>query len=266
MTELDDNSNGDRSRPSGAVQSVDRALAVLEILARLGTAGVTEIAEELGVHKSTASRLVAVLDSRGYVAQLKNRGKFQLGNSIVRLARTASPDGDLVRQSQELCAELAETVGESVNVSILDGNRSVSIVKADGPSGVGTNTWVGQSSPAHATASGKLLLTELSDSELAERVGETPIALTEKTLTDVPALVESLKTIRERGWAESEEELELGLNAVSVPIRDYTSKMIAALSVSGPAYRLLPERFEDVARAALDTSQQISSRLGYAVT
>ncbi|MFC9834094.1 IclR family transcriptional regulator [Rhodococcus sp. NPDC127530] len=266
MTELDDNSNGDRSRPSGAVQSVDRALAVLEILARLGTAGVTEIADELGVHKSTASRLVAVLDSRGYVAQLKSRGKFQLGNSIVRLARTASPDGDLVRQSQELCAELAETVGESVNVSILDGNRSVSIVKADGPSGVGTNTWVGQSSPAHATASGKLLLTELSDSELAERVGETPIALTAKTLTDVPALVESLKTIRERGWAESEEELELGLNAVSVPIRDYTSKMIAALSVSGPAYRLLPERFEDVARAALDTSQQISSRLGYAVT
>ncbi|MFE5707883.1 IclR family transcriptional regulator [Rhodococcus koreensis] len=264
MNELDDNSNGDRNRPAGAVQSVDRALAVLEILARLGTAGVTEIADELGVHKSTASRLVAVLDSRGYVSQLKNRGKFRLGNSLVRLARTASPDGDLVRQSQELCAELAETVGESVNISILDGDRSVSVVKADGPSGVGTNTWVGQSSPAHATSSGKLLLSELSDAEIADSVGGSLIALTPRTITHLATLSESIATILDRGWAQSEEELEVGMNAVSVPIRDYTARVIAALSVSGPAYRLLPERFDEVARAALDTAQRISSRLGYA--
>src|ERR1700730_7519770 len=94
-------------KPAAAVQSVDRALLVMEILAALGQAGVTEIAAELGVHKSTVSRLVAVLEARGYVEQLSDRGKYRLGFSITRLARSSSGNLDLVRQSQGACDALA---------------------------------------------------------------------------------------------------------------------------------------------------------------
>lgn len=260
MTEL----AGDKDvRNASAVQSVDRALVILEIVGKHGEARVTDVAAELGVHKSTASRLISALESRGYLMQAGSRGRVQLGRSIVRLASSAAPDGDFVRHSQEPCADLAEQVGETVNVSILDGARAVCVVKADGPSGVAAHTWVGQGSPAYATSSGKLLLSELSDAGLKDCLAEGLQAITPKTITDMNELMRVLRRIREQGLAESEEELEPGLNAVSVPIHDYTSKVVAALSVSGPAYRLTPERFESVARAAHHVATQISGRLGY---
>ncbi|MCW4355738.1 IclR family transcriptional regulator [Hoyosella sp. YIM 151337] len=251
------------ARTTNGVQSVDRALIILEIVARHGEARVTDVAAELGVHKSTASRLISALESRGYLAQVKSRGRVQLGRSIVRLARSAAPDGDLVRHSQEFCAVLAGEVGETVNVSILDGDRAVCVVKADGPSGVAAHTWVGQGSPAYATSSGKLLLSELNQAELAERLAGGLSAVTPRTITDFNELLRVLADVRERGWAEAEEDLEAGLNAVSVPVHDFTSKVVAALSVSGPAYRLKPDVFESVARSARAIADQISSRLGY---
>ena len=146
------------SRAEAAVQSVDRALLVLEILATLGQAGATEIAAELGVHKSTVSRLIAVLESRGYVEQASERGKYRLGFTISRLARASSGHLDLVKLSQDVCDALAPEVGETTNLAILDEARIVNIVEAIGPEQITLRTWVGQSCPAHATSSGKVLL------------------------------------------------------------------------------------------------------------
>ena len=103
------------------VQSVDRAVAILEILARDGEAGVTEVARELDVHKSTASRLLAALDRRELVAQDTARGKFRLGVGIVRLAGAVSRKLDLVQESRPVCRALAQQVGETVNLAILSG-------------------------------------------------------------------------------------------------------------------------------------------------
>src|SRR5258707_12327857 len=115
----------DDDKPAAAVQSVDRALLVLEILAKLGQAGVTEIAAELGVHKSTVSRLITVLESRGYVEQVSGRGKYRLGFSIARLARASSGQLDLVKLSQDVCDSLAAEVGETTNLAILDADRKI---------------------------------------------------------------------------------------------------------------------------------------------
>ena len=123
----------EEQKPNAAVQSVDRALLVLEILASLGQAGVTEIAAELGVHKSTVSRLITVLESRGYVEQTSERGKYRLGFSIARLARASSGRLDLVKLSQDVCDTLAPEVGETINLAILDGDRIVNVVEAIGP-------------------------------------------------------------------------------------------------------------------------------------
>src|SRR6478609_5660820 len=117
------------AKPEAAVQSVDRALLVLEILATMGQAGVTEIAAAVGVHKSTVSRLIAVLESRGFVEQASERGKYRLGFTIARLARASSGHLDLVKLSQDVCDTLAPEVGETTNLAILDHDRIVNVVE-----------------------------------------------------------------------------------------------------------------------------------------
>ncbi len=263
MPVQEDDLDPELARPGAAVQSVDRALLVLEILAKLGAAGVTEIAAELGVHKSTVSRLITVLESRGYVEQLSDRGKYRLGFSIVRLAGSTTAQIDLAKQSQAACEMLAEQVGETTNLAILDGGRAINIVEANGPAGVALRTWVGQSSPAHATSSGKVLLSESSAAQLRSTTGGALESFTSNTITAFPALEAELAAVRRNGWASVREELEIGLNAVAAPVRDNSSKIVAALSVSGPAYRLEPESFASVAAVAVIAADGISQRLGY---
>ncbi|WP_406233168.1 IclR family transcriptional regulator [Nocardia sp. NBC_01009] len=255
--------DGDDNGRTAAVQSVDRALLVMEIIAKLGQAGVTEIAAELGVHKSTVSRLVAVLESRGYVEQLSERGKYRLGFSIVRLAGSTSAQVDLVGQSQGACNELAITSGETTNLAVLDGNRIINIVEAMGPGSIALRSWVGQSCPAHATSSGKVLLAGLEPSEMRKRVGAKLEAFTDNTLTKVADLAAELVEVRNNGWASVREELEIGLNAVAAPVYDSNGAIIAALSVSGPAYRLAPDGFARAAELTIASAADISRRLGY---
>ncbi|AQA06381.1 IclR family transcriptional regulator [Mycobacterium sp. MS1601] len=246
-----------------AVQSVDRALMVLEIIGKFGSAGVTEIATELGVHKSTVSRLITVLESRGFVEQLSDRGKYRLGFTIVRLAGSTSAQMDLAKESQPVCDELAQQSGETTNIAILDGDRIINIVEAHGPAEITLRTWVGQNCPAHATSSGKALLSALPPAAVRELLGEKLPTFTDNTIADVKTLAVELDQARTAGWASVTEELEVGLNAVAAPVRDSTGKVIAALSVSGPAYRLAPDRFRDVAVLTTQAAERISRRLGY---
>lgn len=246
-----------------AVQSVDRALMVLEILGKLGTAGVTEIAAELGVHKSTVSRLVAVLESRGFVEQLSDRGKYRLGFTIVRLAGSTSARMDLAKESQPICDELAQLSGETTNLAILDGDRIINIVESHGPAEITLRTWVGQNCPAHATSSGKALLAALPPPQVPQLLGPTLATFTDNTIADEAELAAELERVRDKGWASVCEELEVGLNAIGAPVRDSTGKVVAALSVSGPAYRLKPSRFEEVAAMTMLAATQISRRLGH---
>ncbi|WP_433654272.1 IclR family transcriptional regulator [Nocardia sp. CA-128927] len=255
--------DGEDTGRTAAVQSVDRALLVLEIIAKLGQAGVTEIAAELGVHKSTVSRLIAVLESRGYVEQLSDRGKYRLGFSIVRLAGSTSAQVDLVGQSQGACNALAAETGETTNIAVLDGNRIINIVEAAGTGSIALRSWVGQSCPAHATSSGKVLLSGLEPAAMRKQVGPKLEVFTANTLTKVADLAAQLVDVREHGWASVREELEIGLNAVAAPVFDGSGEIVAALSVSGPSYRLGPDRFAATAEQAIASAADISRRLGY---
>jgi DNA-binding IclR family transcriptional regulator len=254
--------NGATGR-GAAVQSVDRALLVMEILAALGQAGVTEIAAELGVHKSTVSRVIAVLESRGYVEQLSDRGKYRLGFSITRLARSSRGHLDLVKHSQGACDSLAADVGETANLAILDDDRIVNIVEAMGSAEIALRTWVGQSCPAHATSSGKVLLAGLAAGEVRTRIGTRLESFTANTVVKITDLEAQLAAVRESGWASVQEELEVGLNAVAAPVYDSNAEVVAALSVSGPSYRLGAEHFEEVAKQAIAVAEGISRRLGW---
>ena len=251
-----------RDREPALVQSVDRALTVLEILAKRGVAGVTEIAGELGVHKSTASRLVAVLESRGFVEQLSDRGKYRLGYGIARLAGALTVHRDLAQAGRAVCQALAADTGETVNLAILDGGRVTNISEVRGSGAVAVQTWVGQSTPSHATSSGKVLLAHVPDLQLEALLGAELPRCTDHTITDLDLLARELDVVRERGWACTVEEYEPGLNALAAPVRDHYGTVVAAISVSAPSYRLAREDFPRVAERLVQAAEDFGRRLG----
>lgn len=245
------------------VQSVDRAVTVLEILARLGEAGVTEIADELDVHKSTAFRLLGVLENRGLVAQEKERGKYYLGAGVLRLAGAAAVRLDISQEGVPVCRELADELGETSNIAVLDDDAAVNVMQARGTASVTAQNWLGRRTPLHATASGKVLLAHLPTT-LREGLLARPLhRFTDHTVTGAAVLRGELEKVTEQGYAITQEELEIGLAAVAAPVRSHDGKVIASISVSGPVYRLTPDRLPDLARRALAAGGELSRRMGY---
>src|SRR5918999_3302245 len=214
-------SNSARTGPdAGAtVQSVDRAITVLEILARAGEAGVTEIAAELEVHKSTAFRLVAALDRRGLVEQNADRGKYRLGVGILRLAGATTARLDVVQEARPICQQLATDTGETVNVAVLSDGAALYLDQVAGSSALQPHNWVGQRIPLHATSNGKVLLSGLDPDELEATLSSLP-AYTEATITSRSRLHAELDDVRSQGYAVAVDELEEGLTAVASPIRN----------------------------------------------
>jgi DNA-binding IclR family transcriptional regulator len=260
---VEESPSGERG-PAALVQSVDRALTVLEILAVRGEAGVTEIAAELGVHKSTAFRLVAVLENRGFVEQLADRGKYRLGFGIVRLAGATAAQFDLAQEGRQVCEELAVDVGETVNVAILDGDRAVNISQVRGRASISTHNWVGRGTPLHATSSGKVLLAHAPEAVQDAVLAGVLERYTEATVTDPGTLRRQLEEVVARGWGVSVEELEVGLNAVAAPVRDADGQVTAAVSVSGPSFRMTPGSLLDlVAPLVVEAADALSRRLGF---
>jgi len=248
---------------SSSVQSVDRAVAILEILARDGEAGVTEVARELDVHKSTASRLLAALDRHELVAQDTARGKFRLGVGIVRLAGAASQKLDLVQESRPVCRALAQQVGETVNLAILSGRDALYLDQAAGPAALSPHNWAGQRIPLHATSDGKVLLAYLPEAELAACLTPPLARFTERTITAVEDFPALLAEVRRRGFATAAEEFEAGLTAIAAPVRNAEGTVVASVSASGPSFRIPAGRIPALADAVRRAADEVSRRLGW---
>jgi DNA-binding IclR family transcriptional regulator len=251
-----------RREDSGTVQSVDRAVAILEILARDGEAGVTDIARELGVHKSTAFRLMAALDRRELVAQDSARGKYRLGVGIVRLAGAAGARLDLVQESRPVCQALAREVGETVNIAVLSGSDALYLDQVAGPSALSPHNWAGQRIPLHATSDGKILLAYLAPERAAECLKAPLQRFTDRTITARSQLDRALAEVRERGYATTIEELEVGLTAIAAPVRNADGDVVASISTSGPSFRIPTGRIPTIAVTVRRAAAEISRRLG----
>ncbi|KOV83428.1 IclR family transcriptional regulator [Nocardia sp. NRRL S-836] len=250
------------SDSAAQVQSVDRAISVLELLAH-GEAGITEIAGELGVHKSTVSRLVSVLEARGLVEQLGERGKYAIGFGVVRLAGAATGRMDLTKLGQPVCQSLADEFGETVNIAVHDAGVAINITQARGSAAISAVNWIGQRTPLHATSSGKVLLAHLPLTE-QKRLAALPLdRYTENTVTNPDRLLAELATVAVQGYAACFEELELGLHAVAVPIRGHRGEVVAAMSASGPSYRLTRTRVAAIVPSMSGAAADLSAQLGY---
>jgi DNA-binding IclR family transcriptional regulator len=244
------------------VQSVDRALSILEVLARTGEGGVTEIAAELGVHKSTAFRLIATLEAHRLVEQTGDRGRYRLGVGILRLAGATTARLDLVQEARSVCRQLAAETGETVNVAVLSDGSALYLDQVAGSSALQPHNWVGQHIPLHATSNGKVLLSGLDDDALDAALG-TLSTYTEHTITRRAKLREELARVREQGHALAVDELEVGLTAVAVPVRNAHGDVVASMSVSGPTFRLGADRLDHVVTLTMAAASEVSHRLGW---
>ncbi len=248
---------------SGPVQSVDRAVAILEILARDGETGVTEVARELGVHKSTASRLLAALDRRELVSQDTARGKFRLGVGLVRLAGAVGRRLDVVQESRPVCQALARQVGETVNLAILSGRDALYLDQVAGPAALSPHNWAGQRIPLHATSDGKVLLAYLPAAEVAEHLVPPLRRFTDRTITTLADFPRVLTEVRRRGYATAVEELEEGLTASAAPVRNAEGTVIASISASGPSFRMPADRIPRLVSSVRRAAGEVSRRLGW---
>jgi DNA-binding IclR family transcriptional regulator len=247
-----------------SIQSVSRAISVLEILARRGDVRVTELAVELGVHKSTAFRLLAALEQRGLVEQDHDRGRYRLGFGLVRLAGAVTARMDVNRVGRPVCERLAVRIGETMNIAVAHGAYAVNVDQVPGPAAISAHNWVGQLTPLHATSSGKVLLAAMSPGARAGAFGGVGLTrFTTATITSASRLERELRTVTQRGYATTVEEYEPGLNAVAAPVRDSHGAVVAAVSASGPAFRLTPERMAQLAEELCDGADEISHLLGY---
>ncbi|MFD1716977.1 IclR family transcriptional regulator [Georgenia deserti] len=248
------------TRPARPVQSVDRALYVLEILARETESSLGQLADELGVHKSTVSRLVDVLSGHDLVEQ--DQGRYRLGVGCLRLAGATAGRLSVTTEAQPVCDRLAAELDETCNVAILSSGMAVNVCQAEGSTTIGTRNWIGQRTPPHATSNGKVLLAHLPEEQRHEAVSGPLERFTDRTLTDPADLEAALARIRTDGYAYAEEEYEEGLFAVAAPIRDHTGTVVAALSAAGPGYRVTEEEFPHIRDAVMWGAAEVSRRLG----
>lgn len=243
---------------SNTLQSVDRALRILLAFESEGKElGVGELAAMLDVHKSTASRLTATLSAHGLLERAPGGERFQLGPRLARLGILALAGRDLTEVARKPMADLAAKTGETVTLAVRDGSHTASVAQIDARYVVGVQNWVGRRTPLHCTSDGKVLLA-FGDGELPDGPLE---ARTRRTITSAEVLRKQVEVIRDAGWASAIGEFEEGLNGVAAPVLDATRRCRAALSVSGPSYRVAPKALPGLARDCVESAARIGAHL-----
>jgi DNA-binding IclR family transcriptional regulator len=238
-------------------------MAVLELLSdAAGGLGVTEIAKRLGVHKATASRLLGTLSSRGLVEKDRSSGKFRVGVGMIRLAGAAMSGLDVIQQARPVLEDLCERSGETVNLAIMDQDDVLYVDQVTAAHAIVMANWVGRHSPVHCSSSGKVLLAFGDQGDVDRLLSRSLERLTRNTITDPKRFRNQLSEVRRRGYAHAVGELEEGLNTVAAPVMSGTHA-IAAVSISGPSFRVPARDQPRLGRLAADAGGAIARRLGH---
>ncbi|GGL09381.1 IclR family transcriptional regulator [Mangrovihabitans endophyticus] len=226
---------------------------------------VAQIARQIGVHRSNASRLAATLHALGFLTRADEAGQYRLGPQLIRLGRLAGAGNDLSRQAAGPLRALVRLTGETGHIGILDGTDAVTSVVVDGWHTVRMHSRPNKRSPAHNSSIGKALLAGLDDTEIRRRYrGRRLSAKTPNSITSLAGLLREVELIRARGYAVDDEELETGLRCLAAPITDAAGTVVASLGLSGPALRMTEAAVADLAphvcAAAAEATRAIGGR------
>ena len=220
--------------------------------------GVRDFASLLDVHKSTASRLAATLVDGGFLERASDGERFVLGPQAARVGLLAAGGRGLADAARPAMDGLAAETGETVVLSVPAGDEALDIAQTGSAHVIGATTWLGRRTPLHASSDGKALIAfggaEIPAGPLA--------ALSEHTITSRAVLDRELAETRARGWAIAVGDYEEGLNGVAAPVFSNGSGCVAALSISGPAYRVPVERLSELGARCVAAAGAVSARLG----
>jgi DNA-binding IclR family transcriptional regulator len=247
------------------VQVLDRALAALAILAKSPSdCSLAELCPALKLHKSTVHRLMMVLEQHRLVVKNPDTGRYRLGLRLYELGSKAIDGLDLRGRARPYLDRLQDEFGETVFFCILDEGQVFYVEKVESQRSVRTACTVGSRAPAYCTAVGKAMLAELPDTEVSKIVRRWGLkAVTPNTITTSSALKAELKLVRARGYAIDDEEKEEGLRCVGAAVRSHSGKLAAAMSISGPAFRITRERVPEIGRTLMEAAGKLSAELGY---
>ena len=256
-------SDSDSTRST--IQSLDRGLYLMEILSRSDKPmGLPELAEILEVDRSTIHRLMGTLLQRGYVTQDPENKRYTVGYKVISLSRRAIDGHSLRAAAKPYLTQLTEETGESTNLCVPAGEHAVCIDYEASPSPLAVTNDIGIEFLYHATAGGKVILAHMPEEKQKQIIESYELTeFTPRTITTRERLANNLEMIRIQGYGVDDEEHYIGVRCIAAPIRDYSGKVIAALSMSGPSSRITLAKIPEIASIVVNIANQISKSLGY---
>jgi IclR family KDG regulon transcriptional repressor len=225
--------------------------------------GISNLAKRLGLAKSTVHRLASTLIDAGMLEQNPENGRYRLGLALFELGSLVRRKMDVSSEAKPYLKMLREKTGETVHLAILDHASVLFINNLESEHAVRMSVNVGVRAPAHCTAVGKALLAFQAPETIEQLLRDDLIGRTPKTISAAAELRQDLATVRARGYAVDDEELETGLRCIAAPIRDHTGGVVASTSVAGPAQRMTKKALLAFAPDVLAAADAISARLGY---
>jgi DNA-binding IclR family transcriptional regulator len=249
----------------GVTRTLDRGLAILEVVADHGHLTLSHIARELGMSAATAFRLLETLEQRGFVARSQDLGEYRIGPRAFNVGSAFTADTRLNDVARPIMRQISEEQQESVTLAIRDSSYAVYVEQVESRSGaMRMTTRLGSRVPLHSTATGKVLLAWLWESRIDEILGPGPYRQnTEHTVTDRSVLLIELAQVRIQGYAQDAQEYESDIRCIAAPLRNANSDVIASLGISGPTGRMTAVREAVLARVVCEASYEVSRRLGW---
>lgn len=247
------------------VKSVSRALDIVSLISmKKGGLGVTEIANQIDINKSSVYRILSTLVQYGYVEQDAESGKYKLGYKFLEISSKLLSSIDLRTEAKSSLQELERQTNEVIHLVVYDQGEVVYIEKLDGNETLRMHSKVGKRAPMHCTSVGKAILAHLPTEAVLDIIGRKGLpAHTDKTITDKEQFLQELTKVREMGYALDLQENEYGITCIAVPIFDHAGKVAAAISISGPTIRMTLDRLRELQPVMIRTGEEISARLGY---
>jgi IclR family KDG regulon transcriptional repressor len=251
--------------PAYRIQVLDRVFQILDVLAGDGPElGVTELAAVLELRRSTAHRLVMVLESKGLLERDPISGKCRLGPRVLQLGLVALARLDLVQAARPHLHRLVKEADETAHLGLLYDTEVVSIVNVQSSQTIRSPGTVGGRTPFHCASQGKAILAFARPEHVKALLDRGTLkSYTPNTITSEVRFMEELEVIRQRGYAIDDEEVEVGLRCLAAPVRDSLGEVIAAVSIAGPVFRMSNERIAALSSAVMCSAGHLSESLGY---
>lgn len=255
--------SADTDQDSNFANTVLKSLDLLECLANSEhPLTAPQIAKQCGMSRPTAYRLLATLQSRGYVRN--NEHEYSLGMKILSLSRVILESIDLANEAYPYLLQLSQLSGETTYVSLLDGTEILYINKVESTQPIRLSCSIGARNPLYSTSMGKAMLAFLPAENRQALLNQITLQpFTERTLANQDVLLRALEGIRQRGYSSDDRENEETVRCIGAPIFNHMGYPFAAMSIAGPAFRLTMEQLDDLAPQLMDVTRTLSKRFGY---